>query len=152
VSPQVCPSAQALPGLSWPAASAALLVVSGVMLAVARHRLGGQTASIAGLIIAGVIALIAALGVDIWSQWQSGLRADASAYGAIVYTSSVLQSEIVVPVFIMAGFALARLLTGRLDAVRRAVFDNLALLWGYAIGQGLVGLLLTHGFPRLVSQ
>ena len=152
VSPQVWPSAQALPGLSWPVASGALLVVSGVMLAVARRRLGGQTASLAGLIIAGIVALIAALGVDIWSQWQSGLRADASAYGAIVYTSSVLQGEIVTPVLIMAGFALARLLTGRLDAVRRAVFDNLALLWGYAIGQGLVGLLLTHGFPRLVSQ
>ena len=122
------------------------------MLAVARHRLGGQTAPLAGLIIAGIVALIAALGVDIWSQWQSGLRADASAYGAIVYTSSVLQGEIVTPVLVMAGFALARLLTGRLDAVRRAVFDNLGLLWGYAIGQGLIGLLLTHGFPRLVSQ
>jgi hypothetical protein len=31
----------------------------------------------------------------------------------------------------------------------RVVFDNLSLLWHYAVGQGLFGLLLVHGFPRI---
>jgi cytochrome c oxidase subunit I+III len=51
----------------------------------------------------------------------------------------------------MSGFLLARLFVGRIDAVRRVTFDNLALLWHYAVGQGLLGLLLLHGFPRLVG-
>ena len=29
-------------------------------------------------------------------------------------------------------------------------FDNLRLFWLYAAGQGLFGLLLVHGFPRIV--
>lgn len=62
-----------------------------------------------------------------------------------------LHAQIVAPVIVMAGFMLARLLAGKLDAVRRAVFDNLALLWAYAIGQGAFALALTHGFPRLVG-
>jgi cytochrome c oxidase subunit I+III len=144
-----------LPGLSWPALSAGLLLVSGAALAVANRMLGRDkraAAAIGWSIVLGVAALIASLGLDLWSQWQTELRPSASGYGAIVYMAGFLQFEIVAAVAIMAGFALARLATGRLDGARRVVFDNLALLWGYAIGQGLLGLLLTHGFPRLVGE
>jgi cytochrome c oxidase subunit I+III len=41
-------------------------------------------------------------------------------------------------------------MAGRLDVRRRVVFDNLAILWLYTIGQSLLGLLLVHGFPRAV--
>src|SRR3546814_12073866 len=64
------------------------------------------------------------------------------------YTTGLLQLEIVLAVVIMAAFMLARLAAGRLDAQRRVVFDNLALLWSYAAVQGLVGLALTHGLDR----
>ena len=90
-------------------------------------------------------------------RWTSGVigrrdyGADASSYGALIYVGAFLQLELVLPLIVMAGFVLARLLAGRLDGVRRVTFDNLALLWHYTVGQGLLGLLLLHGFPRLVG-
>jgi cytochrome c oxidase subunit I+III len=154
VVPQFWPSAQALPDAIWPVLSGVLLLVSGATLVLANRALRRAllpAGALAGLAGAGMIALVASLALDIWSQWQSGLRPDASGYGAIVYAGGVLQFEIVAAALLMAGFMVARLLTGQLDRRRRAVFDNLALFWGYAIGQGLFGLLLTHGFPRLVG-
>jgi cytochrome c oxidase subunit I+III len=50
----------------------------------------------------------------------------------------------------MARFAIARRLASLLNRRRRVVFDNLALLWHYTVVQGLVGLLLVHGFPRIL--
>ena len=69
----------------------------------------------------------------------------------MVYLGALLQLELVLPLLVMSGFTLARLFVGRLDRVRRVTFDNLALLWHYAVGQGLLGLLLVHGFPRLAG-
>ena len=48
-------------------------------------------------------------------------------------------------------FTLARYVTGKLDAERRVTFENTALLTYYTAGQGLLGLLLIHGFPRIIG-
>jgi cytochrome c oxidase subunit I+III len=69
----------------------------------------------------------------------------------MVYMASFLQLELVLPLFVMTGFVLARWFAGRLDGIRRVTFDNLSLFWHYSVGQGLLGLLLVHGFPRLVG-
>jgi cytochrome c oxidase subunit I+III len=154
VAPQGWPAVQDLPDLTLPMISAGLLLLSGGALIAASGLLSRNALSplpMTSLVVAGMAALAGSLGLDIWSQWESGLRPDANGYGAIVYTAAVLQFEIAAPVLAMAGFMLTRLFTDRLDAGRRAVFDNLALLWGYAIAQGLFGLALTHGFPRLVG-
>ena len=155
VAPQGWPGIHALPGLTRPAVSVGLLAMSAATLLAGNRLLARPLSSgpapFAALVIGGMVALTAALALDIWSHWQSGLRTTASGYGAIVYAGAILQAQIVTPVLVMAGFMFARLISGRLDAARRAVFDNLALLWGYAIGQGAFGLALTHGFPRLVG-
>jgi cytochrome c oxidase subunit I+III len=52
---------------------------------------------------------------------------------------------------ILAGFAIARYLTGRLDRERRVSFDNGAVLYYYAAVQAVFGLLLIHGFPRMAA-
>jgi cytochrome c oxidase subunit I+III len=70
----------------------------------------------------------------------------------MVYANAALQAQTVGAVVVMALFAGARIMLGRLDRVRRVVFDNLALFWAYAIGQAALGLVLTHGFPRLVGS
>jgi hypothetical protein len=44
---------------------------------------------------------------------------------------------------------MARSAAGLLTPVRRATFDNTMLLWHYTVGQGLLGLLVVHGFPRI---
>ena len=69
----------------------------------------------------------------------------------MAYTASVLQAQIGFAVLIMCLFAAARLLTRQLDDRRRVTFDNAALLHSYAAAQGMFGLLLVHGFPRLLG-
>ena len=103
------------------------------------------------LILLATGAMLASLGVEIVAHWETGLRANVSSYGAMVYLASFLQLQLVLPLLIMTGFVLARWLAGRLNSVRRVTFDNLHLFWQYSVGQGLFGLLLVHGFPRLVG-
>ena len=157
VSPQVWPERRRAcdPGLGWAFASGVLLVLSALAILAAGRALAGR-----GVPGAPFIALdrswrrsrlSASLALEVYGHWQSGLRPDASSYGAMVYLGAFLQLELVLPLLVMAGFVLARLFAGRLDRVRRVTFDNLALLWHYTVGQGLLGLLLVHGFPRLVG-
>jgi cytochrome c oxidase subunit I+III len=78
-----------------------------------------------------------------------GLQATDSAYGAMVYMSAVLNGQLALAVAIMGAYALARLIARKLDADRRASFDNTAVLAYYTAGQILFSLLLIHGFPRV---
>ena len=149
VAPHHWPPNAPLPSPYWSTLSAVLLLASGVALWLAGRPAGFGRASMPVLVLLGPLALVAALAIDVWAQWQVGLRPQASGYGAMVFTSAFLQAEIIASVLIMSLFTCARWATGRLDQARRVVFDNLALMWWYAIGQGLLGLLLTHGFPRL---
>lgn len=151
VAPQTWPAASARPAASWVVLAAALLVASGAALSAAQRTLGRSRPVFAILVATGLASLAAALVVDILSQWQSGLRPEASGHGAMVYAGAVLQAQVSAAVVVMAAFALMRLARGLLDAERRVVFDNLRLMWIYAVGQGLFGLLLTHGFPRVVG-
>ena len=61
------------------------------------------------------------------------------------------KSSSFVTTLIMGLYTIARWLAGKLDSVRRATFDNTMLFWHYTVGQGLVGLLVVHGFPRLTG-
>ncbi|MDX6807215.1 cytochrome c oxidase subunit I [Terrihabitans rhizophilus] len=152
VSPQNWPRLDALPPLQTALTAAALLLVSGSAIPISAALLKARRCW-PSLVVAtlGVATYVAAITVDGWSQWASGLRPDGSGYAALVFMSSVLQAEIAIPCVLMVGFLLVRLAAGRFDATRRVMFDNLALLWGYGIAQALFGMLLTHGFPRLVG-
>ena len=99
-----------------------------------------------------ILALSGALLLDLAGHWRSGLRPQSSGYAAMIHANAVLQAQIVAAVVVIALFAIARLVAGRLDRSRRAVFEVMTLLWLYALGQAAFGLLLTHGFPRLVAQ
>ena len=123
--------------MTSPLISAAMFVASSVLLV------------LAGRVLPGL--LVGALVLDGWAQWRAGLRPDADAHGAMVYMASFLQLQLTAAVAVMAAFAIARCLVGWLDRRRRVVFDNLSLLWHYTAAQGLLGLLLIHGFPRVVA-
>lgn len=154
VSPGVWPvNEEKLPSATWPIASVALLLASGGLIAyVSRHlkRNGSQGAIRAAIPIA-VLLLGAALGVDLYGQWQTGLRPQQSAYGAAVYTIIGLQGLFVVVLAFMGFYSVARAWCGLLNAQRRATFDNTMLLWYYTMAQGLIGLALVHSFPRLTG-
>jgi cytochrome c oxidase subunit I+III len=155
VAPQAWPSTQTaagLPDLQWPAASAALLVASGAGVVAASRilsRQGGR--GVALLLILAAVALCLSLAAEVAGHWQTGLRPATSGYGAMVYMGAFLQMELAAALVVMGLFVLARLATGRLSGIRRVTFDNTALLWLYTVGQGLLGLLLVHGFPRLIG-
>jgi cytochrome c oxidase subunit I+III len=156
VSPQVWPSSLAagLPEWTWPVASAALLTASGAVVFAASRVLsasGRPGAGFALLVALAALALCLSLVAEVAGHWSTGLRPTTNSYGAMVYMAAFLQIELVASLMVMALFLLARMAAGRLSAVRRVTFDNTALLWLYTVGQGLLGVLLVHGFPRLVG-
>lgn len=140
------------PAPTWPLLSALLLAASSGAVVAARPLLRmGATAGFAIALVCGAALLLAGTIVEPAGEWFSGKRPSHSAIDALTFTHSLLQSQIVAAVTIMAGFAVARRLCGHLDEKRRVVFDNLTLLWHFAVVQGLTGLALIHGFPRIVS-
>ncbi|HZW11972.1 MAG TPA: cytochrome c oxidase subunit I [Noviherbaspirillum sp.] len=154
VSPDVWPAADRLPALAWPFAAALLLAASGGCIAYAGRQLKvaerRQTRLQLALVLA-IVLIAASVYVDWLGQSHTGLRPQASAYGATVYMVIGLQGFFAITVATMAGYTIARSLCGMLDARRRSTFDNTMLLWYYTVAQGLVGLALVHGFPRLTG-
>ena len=102
-------------------------------------------------VLAGCAALAVAVAVEIVAHWQSGLRPETTAYGAMVYLAGLLAAQVVAAVVFMGLFTAARLVAGRTDRERRNSFDHTALLAYYAAAQTLLGLAVVHVFPRLVG-
>jgi cytochrome c oxidase subunit I+III len=154
VSPQVWPRPDQLPSVAWPALSAVLLVLSSAVIAWLGRALPAASrggAALVVLLVVALVALCAGLAVELLAHWQAGLRPDADAHGAMVYMAGVLQLQPVLALVVMTGFAIARRAAGMLHRRRRNVFDNLALLWHYTAAQGVLSLLLVHGFPRVAG-
>lgn len=153
VAPQNWPAfGGAVPPMTF--ASGALLVVGSGAIVAAKYELSMQPlrrGRVAGSVTAAMLAMAASLALDVYSYWNSGLRPDNSGYAAMVYMAAFLQFELLMALLVMTAFLVVRILTHRVDGVRRVSFDNTAILMHYTVGQGLVGLALVHGFPRLVS-
>jgi cytochrome c oxidase subunit I+III len=150
-SPHVWPaqSGQGPAGISWAIASSVLLVSSSAAIWLGGRALGGsRSAAVRAALALALASLVGAIGCDVLSQWRTGLRPTQHAYGALVYTALSLQAVYVALLGVAAAFALARSLFGRLDARRRATWDNIALLWHYTVAQGLLGAALVHLVPR----
>jgi cytochrome c oxidase subunit I+III len=150
------PEGVSVPAYGWPAAAGILYIASTGLIAFASRRLTGRQTrrARAAPVAIGVAVplLVAANAIDLWAQWRTGMKPEASAYGAAVYCLVALQGFFVGSAAIMAVYTIARWLAGKLDGVRRTTFDNTMLFWHYTTAQGLIGLLLTYGFPRLVGS
>ncbi|MGF7163340.1 cytochrome c oxidase subunit I+III [Rhodoligotrophos appendicifer] len=157
VSPEVWAPAgsPAPPSLGFPLGSAALLLGGCLVLFLTDKALppsGRRSGPVVGGLMIAAVALGAAVVLEIWGHWTTGLRPDASAYGAMVYLAAALTGQAAAAVIIMCLFACGRMVAGQLDKERRITFDNAKLFYVYTAAQGLVGLLLIHGFPRLVAE
>jgi len=156
VSPDVWAPSGSLgpPAAIWPFASAALFIA-----AIGAFAFGGRMLPPRGergilvpfLILFGAACLVAATLIEILGHWQTGLRPSDSGYSAMVYLGGGLTGQLVFAVVIMSLFVVARHVTGKLDTIRRGTFENTALLVYFTATQGLSGLLLVHGFPRLIG-
>jgi len=154
VAPQTWPGSDSLPSLSFPLVTGILLIGSSAVVYGAGRALEGRASSqrlFVPLILLAVAAIFFGSALEILAQWQTGLRPDASGYGAMVYVASCLQAELIAALVIMTAFVSARRIAGALDRVRRVSFDNLVLLWHYTVAQGVLGLILIHGFPRVTG-
>jgi cytochrome c oxidase subunit I+III len=155
VAPQVWPaSGAALPDLRWPGVSALLMLGSiGLLMAAGRALPAPQrrTLRLPLLLVCGTAALIGGVVLEIVGHWESGLRPTDSSYAAMVYMASALNAQLAAAIAVMAAFVVARHVAGKLDAIRRVPFECTALLIYYTAGQGLFGLVLVHGFPRVIG-
>jgi cytochrome c oxidase subunit I+III len=156
VSPQVWPptGSPLPPSIEWPTASAALMFVSIIAFGAADRLLPAPQSTNAWtptLILLAAGCLVGGVIVETYGHWQSGLRPTETSYAAMVYVASVLTGQLAFAVAIMAGYTLARYFTGKVDSERRVTFENTELLTYYTAGQGLFGLLLVHGFPRIIG-
>jgi cytochrome c oxidase subunit I+III len=146
-------AAASLPPVAFPLAAAALLPASALLAHWAGRQLPepgrrGWRSSL--LLLGATAAAVAGVGCEVLGHWSAGLVPTSSGYAAAVYLVSGLTGQIVVAVVVMTGLVVARLLVRRQDRERRVTFECTALLLYYAVGQGLVGLLLVHGFPRML--
>jgi cytochrome c oxidase subunit I+III len=150
VNPQILPGPDALPRLRGPVVAGAFLAFSSLTVVAANRALKREsTAGMAVALIAGMLLVLAAFGIELHAH--RALDPAASSYAAMVRTFVAFNGLYAALVVIMALYALARRLSGLLDRERRNVFDNARLLWHYAVAQNLVGLALVHGFPRWVA-
>jgi len=156
VSPEVWPASEdKLPAPGHPLVAALLLVASSTTIAYAGRALKASRTqghwSVRIALLLALPLLVAALGIDLYSQWQTGLTPIESSYGAVVYTVIALQGFFVATVAMMGLYTFARSICGLLNAERRATFDNTMLLWHYTVVQGLMGLAVVHLSPRLLG-
>ena len=156
VSPQVWPQAGAgLPALAWPLASAAMLAACGTGFAWLNRRLRPERPRPgAGFYLVLAAALVlgpVSLALELAAHWQAGVRPYQSAYGAAVYGIIGVQGFFMLNAALMAGYLVARAAAGLIDGKRRVTFENVMLFWHYTVFQGLAGLALLHGFPRLTG-
>ncbi len=154
VSPGIWPSdAAALPSLQWPVIDALLFIAGAAFFAVARGTLpepSEKNLLTPLLVLLGALLSVFAVYLELLCHWKTGLSPVNSSYGALVYMSSVLNGQLVFAVLLMSLFVIARHFTGKLDRVRFASLENTNLLAYYTAAQALAGLLLIHGFPRMV--
>jgi cytochrome c oxidase subunit I+III len=156
VSPDVWPQqTETLPSLAWPLASAALLLTSGGCVAWAgrciKPNKPHRRAQLQLALLLGIALLVAAFLMDLYGQWQTGLRPTESAYAASVYGVVSLQGFFVAIIVFMGAYTIARSMFGLLHPERRVTFENTMLFWYYTVAQGLIGLALVHSFPRLIG-
>jgi cytochrome c oxidase subunit I+III len=146
VSPRIWPAE--VPHWAFAALSAALIAASSACIGLANRALK-RARSIAWPLIAAIALLAGGIAAEFVTQRE--LSPSASAYGAAVYLIASLAAFYASVVIAMTLFVLARNAKGMVDAVRRVTFDNARLFWHYAVAQTIAGLLLVHGFPRLVA-
>jgi len=152
VSPEAWAEARSMPPAAYAVIAAAALLASSACVAYAARALHDNARTAACVMLAlAVTLMIAGFSAELAGHLGVGVSAVRSAYGAAVWLVVSLFGFFAVIVILMASFTIARGIAGKLDRERRATFDNTALFWHYTVAQTLAGLLLVHGFPRLIA-
>ena len=145
------PAGQGLPAPGWGFVALALYGGAALALVTASATLGdgrGWTHRLA--LLAGLGLLTAGMLADGWALWLGPIWPTLHAYGASAWALFVWQAAHGLIALLMGAYTLARSLAGKLGGQRRLTLDNTRLFWLYTVCQGAVGIVLVHGFPRLL--
>ena len=113
-----------------------------------QRRAGRKAAALATLMmVAGIGAIGAGWGVDFAAWWGVGLRPQASAHGASVYSFLGWQGFFVAICGLMALYAFLRAVTGQVKPERPTTFQLIALFAGFSAAHGAGAMLLVRLFP-----
>ncbi|HJQ62876.1 MAG TPA: cbb3-type cytochrome c oxidase subunit I, partial [Burkholderiales bacterium] len=145
VSPEVWPRKG--PAWTYGLAVAILLALSSAAVAYADRQL--QRRSDCRWLLIAIPLLLAATVLNFLGHRP--LSPQESAYGAMVHALLSIDAFFCTVAVVLALFAVARQIAGRLDRDRRVSFDNARLFWHYTVTQSCAGLLMLYAFPRLVS-
>jgi len=150
VSSGVWPGSGDLPAALHGVGGCAALLSGSAALVLAGRALRRNSGRQLYVFIAAAIALmLVALAIEF--QAHAAMSPAESSYGALVHTFTGFQAFYAAAAIAMALYAMARRYAGLLDAVRRNAFDALMLFWHYCTVQGVAGLAVVHGFPRVVG-
>ncbi|WP_458094580.1 cbb3-type cytochrome c oxidase subunit I [Roseomonas sp. WA12] len=144
------PAGLGLPRVEWGTAALVLYLLAGAVLPLAGRLLRRSGRMPFWAMPLALLLLLAGFGADFTALQAAGLRPESHAHAAISWAILFWQGVIVAVAVIMALYTQARSWAGMIDGTRRLTFDNTMLFWVYAAGQGVVGLVLLHGFPRLL--
>ncbi|WP_245215499.1 cbb3-type cytochrome c oxidase subunit I [Pararoseomonas baculiformis] len=144
------PAGMGLPLLEWGGAALLLYLGGGAVMLLAGAMLRRRgVLPFWGMPLA-LLLFGAGYFADYSALWGAGLRPSQHAYSAACYAMFFWQGVHIAVAFIMALYTQARSWAGMIDGTRRLTFDNTMLFWLYTAGQGAVGIVLLHGFPRLL--
>jgi cytochrome c oxidase subunit I+III len=144
------PAGLGSPVLGWGGAALVLyLLAGGAMLLASRMLRTRNRLPFWGMPLA-LVLMLGGFAADLAALLGSGLEPEQHAHAAISYTLLAWHGAIVAAALIMVLYTQARAWAGMIDGTRRLTFDNMMLFWLYTAGQGAVGLVLLHGFPRLL--
>jgi cytochrome c oxidase subunit I+III len=138
--------------MTRPLVSAGLLLASSGLVAWMSRRLEqDRQVTVRFGFLPAILMLVAAIALEGMGLWHSGLRPQDNGYAAAVYAVAGLEALFVIVSVCMGSFTVARSLAGRLSPARRSPFDSTMIFWHYTVAQGVLSLVLVHGFPRLVG-
>ncbi len=136
----------------WPALSCLLMIASAGLVALARRRpLDARQGGVRWLMAGAALALAAAFGLELAGQLAAGLDPQGHAWGAAIATMLGYQGMHVLLCAVVAAYVVARSWCRHLTPSSRATLDNGALIWYYAVLQGLVIAFAVHVGPRLME-
>jgi cytochrome c oxidase subunit I+III len=144
----VCPPAGAsLPAGPFVAASVALWGLGSACAAVAVRVAPARKGLLCCLLVAAWLCVAGATVAMLAGHASAGLQPVADAWSATVAALVGYQALHTVLLAVMAGYLIARVLSGRLTPRSRATLDNTVLVWHGSVAQGVVSVLVVQGLP-----
>jgi cytochrome c oxidase subunit I+III len=149
------PPGSRLPDVAYVATSVMLWFLSAALIEVARRlplaRKPRSNMMASAIVVAALIGTVGAFAALLVGHFDAGLQPKANAWSATVAALLGYMGLHVAALIVMAGYLIARLLTGRVAADRRATLDNVALYWQLAAVQAVAVILLIQWLPRVMT-